>query len=290
MARAPRKKHPEVRSEVVKVGPDLAVKWLEKNVKNRKPITRKINEYARDMAAGKWLLTGEAIKFDYNDVLLDGQNRLYAVIQSGTTVEFLVVFGLNPEAQDVMDVGSARLASQMLVMHGYKNAVPLAGGISLAINWTNGMIASSRQSKLTSVTHSECRAFAETHPTIVDSAQIGKSLSRDIPASASVLTFAHWAIADHGTYHPALVNGNGTAGMEFFLTTAEMQTDGRGDPRFTLMRRLQGAKNKNEDMNGIGQSFLIFRAWNAWSTKQELARLELGPQPTGTPFPREGDL
>lgn len=46
------------------------------------------------MKTGRWVLNGETICFDSNGVLRDGHHRLLAIIESGVTIEVLVVRGV----------------------------------------------------------------------------------------------------------------------------------------------------------------------------------------------------
>lgn len=103
----------EIRTEVVEVTPRTAAEWLTLNRRNRRARTLLVSKYAADMAAGQWRMAGEPIKFDTSGNLLDGQHRLSAVMLSGATVTMLVVRGLPPESQAVMDSGSARTAMVM---------------------------------------------------------------------------------------------------------------------------------------------------------------------------------
>jgi hypothetical protein len=105
----------EMRFEKKTVTPRMAKAWLAKNTeKNRKPKKGKIPMYARDMAAGKWQLTGETIKFDEKGQLIDGQNRLLAVVEADVPVEFHVAYDVSPEAFAVLDSGAARTAADSL--------------------------------------------------------------------------------------------------------------------------------------------------------------------------------
>ena len=94
--------------EIVRVSPSMAEKMLGRNTRNRSLNQRQVTRWAQSMTAGEWLVTGEAIKIASTGDLLDGQHRLAAVIESGCTVLMLVVKGLHPETQDVMDTGRAR--------------------------------------------------------------------------------------------------------------------------------------------------------------------------------------
>ena len=76
--------------ELVKITPLMAETFLSRNFGNRTPKKSTIEGYARDMLDGKWQLTHQAIAFDADNDVIDGQHRLYAVILSGMTIPFYV--------------------------------------------------------------------------------------------------------------------------------------------------------------------------------------------------------
>lgn len=105
--------------EIIAVTPDIATKWLATNADNNRKISKKmVNTYARDMIAGTWEMTGEAIKFDTTGRLIDGQHRLSAVIAAHKTVNMAVITGLEPSVMDVIDTGKSRSAGDALTIHG----------------------------------------------------------------------------------------------------------------------------------------------------------------------------
>ena len=89
--------------KVVEVTPDMATKWLEGNVHNRRIRQPEVNKFSRDMKAGKWYVTHQGIAFDEKGTLVDGQHRLWAIIESGCTVPMMVHHGLPMESQSVID-------------------------------------------------------------------------------------------------------------------------------------------------------------------------------------------
>lgn len=100
------------RVEVVQVTPGMAQAWLEKNTKNRPVNDDRVEAYVRDMKGGKWVLCPDAVAFGADDVLLNGQHRLWAVFNSGCTVPLLVAWGVPEEARGVTDLGQKRSAGQ----------------------------------------------------------------------------------------------------------------------------------------------------------------------------------
>jgi hypothetical protein len=97
-------------AHIIEITPDLADKILtEMNTLNRKRRRAKIKLFAADLDAGKWLLTGDTIKFGKGGGrLIDGQNRLTACVLSGKTMVTLAVFGVEEDAFLYTDTGSGR--------------------------------------------------------------------------------------------------------------------------------------------------------------------------------------
>lgn len=119
------KKNP-VPKEII-ITPEMAAKFLENNVKNRTQRKRVIDSYASDMLAGKWGMSNDAICFDKEERLLNGQHRMAAVIKSGCSVPMYVIHGLPTESYHIMDMGSKRTAADLLSIEGYPNTTALAG-------------------------------------------------------------------------------------------------------------------------------------------------------------------
>ncbi|MHC1766114.1 MAG: hypothetical protein AB9869_17740 [Verrucomicrobiia bacterium] len=123
-------------SEIMEITPAWAQEQLDElkrrvdaGLFKQRPIREgHIRRYARDMAHGKWLVTHQGIAFDSAGNLIDGQNRLHAVVRSGRVVRMMVTTGI-PETQeeagymramDGIDVGASRSIWQALQLsHGY---------------------------------------------------------------------------------------------------------------------------------------------------------------------------
>ena len=94
-------------SQVMKITPALAESWLMSNTFNRTISASVVNKYANDMKSGNWHLNHQGIAFDNNNVLVDGQHRLTAVVKSGVTVDMLVTYGASRVGVDELRVRSA---------------------------------------------------------------------------------------------------------------------------------------------------------------------------------------
>jgi len=90
-------------NEYMDVTPEMAGRWLEEANTNNRVVRQAYVEFlARQMKAGQWHTTHEGIAFDVNGVLLDGQHRLWAIFESGTTIRLLVFFNEQPDNLSVI--------------------------------------------------------------------------------------------------------------------------------------------------------------------------------------------
>lgn len=79
-------------SEVIRITPYQAARWLEKNHPSNRPMSwRNVEAFANDMRAGAWKLTHQGICFDGDGFLIDGQHRLQAIVNANVAVELLVI-------------------------------------------------------------------------------------------------------------------------------------------------------------------------------------------------------
>ena len=90
------------------ITPKMAYEFLEGNTHNRTLRQNVVERYARDMKAGQWRLTHQAIAFNAKKVLIDGQHRLWAVIESDTPTRFMVAFDAPDDSVGVIDSGVIR--------------------------------------------------------------------------------------------------------------------------------------------------------------------------------------
>lgn len=131
-------KKPPRESRILSIDPKSAELILrERNTGNRPRKPNKVEQFASDMAAGRWGLTGDTLKFAPDGRLLDGQNRLAACVRAGTPFRTHVVFGIDPKLFPRMDVGKPRNAADILHIAGYNYASTLAAALRWAYLFDN---------------------------------------------------------------------------------------------------------------------------------------------------------
>lgn len=112
------------------ITPDLAKGYLAKNTHNRNVQQSHVQALADAMRKGRWQITHQGIAFSEDGVLLDGQHRLLAVVESGVSVSMQVTMGLSSEALFGIDTNKVRTVAQNVQLQGYKYAKAVTA-------WTN---------------------------------------------------------------------------------------------------------------------------------------------------------
>lgn len=100
------------------ISPARAKEMLERNEGNRHIRPTVWRRYSGDMSAGLWYFNNGSIAFDQDNVLLDGQHRLLAIIDSGVTVQMWVMYGMPRVGAAGMDIGATRDAADLAGYRG----------------------------------------------------------------------------------------------------------------------------------------------------------------------------
>lgn len=109
---------PDVRGGIMT--PQLADKLLEHNTQNRprKNATVRLVKSALQ-SEDRWLLTHEAVALASDPIfILDGQNRLFAISETGIAAPLYVFVGMDPRTKFVIGQQSVRTAGDAMAMAG----------------------------------------------------------------------------------------------------------------------------------------------------------------------------
>lgn len=265
--------------EIVDITPDLAEKWLNQNTHNRNLRQRDVNGYAADMASGNWAENGQSIKFSTTGVLLDGQHRLTAIVQSGVTVRMLVVSNLPTTTQDTMDTGAKRTLSDVLKLHGEANYIPLATTLLRVYMWKQGYRKQLKNAGDAKPTHRMLLDVLDEHPELRRSAEIAARVRSSTRISISTAGLCHW-----------LFNRIDSSDCAFFFARL---VDGAGlmseDPIYVLRRATDNLASSPGRPEESHVTALVIKAWNAYRdgrTLQVLMYRPGGASPEKYPEPK----
>lgn len=242
------------------VTPEIATLWLSRNTANRPVRDARVLAFARDMANGDWPYTGEAIKFDTEGNLIDGQHRLFAIIEANVTVKLLVLFGLDRSAQQYLDAGIKRTVADALTFRGEINTSLLASCARVGIqadhnNWNHK----------NTLTTAEVIDWITNHPDIRRHVHIVGSASAKIDISPTVFTYASWRLSQISPAEAAA----------FVSDVIDMRSLGAGDPINTLLQRFRSARKGREKLDHRTQLLFVYRTWNALRTGTRLQQLKV---------------
>lgn len=126
----------------------MAEAWLKEHNKRiadgafhqRRILDTTVHRYAADMRAGKWALNGEAILFDEDGNLIDGQHRLWAVMKAGIPVHMMITTGVpvvsgqsgDVKAMHTINTGRNRTFGMQLRIEGVAYATQISASIRAA--------------------------------------------------------------------------------------------------------------------------------------------------------------
>lgn len=116
-------------SRVETITPVLAEEYLRHNTKNRQLRKNLVSFYAEQMRKGQWMLNGEAVIFNEQGTLVDGQHRLSAVIEADKGIDMLVVRNADKDSFATIDSGVSRKVQDTFYVKG----IPSASGVSAII-------------------------------------------------------------------------------------------------------------------------------------------------------------
>jgi hypothetical protein len=113
------------------VTPTFAALWLSQQEHNRTLVQSHVERLIRVMKEGQFQENGQAIVFDAQGRLVDGQHRLRAIVASGTSHRMVISRGVGAEAQATMDTGRSRSVRDVLSLNGHTSASELAAMLNI---------------------------------------------------------------------------------------------------------------------------------------------------------------
>ncbi len=110
---------------VQEITPTMAQRYLEQNRANRPLSARTVRELSQAIHNDEWQVNGEAIKFDEDGNLIDGQHRMNAVIHSNRSIKTYVLRNLPSDSFKTLDTGKKRNNADTLGLLGLSNPAVL---------------------------------------------------------------------------------------------------------------------------------------------------------------------
>ena len=265
---------------IEQVTPNKATAWLEtmvEGVLNRPVRQTRVTYLKGEIEAGHWAVNGATIVFDEHGCLMDGQHRLWAIIEAGMSVRSHVVRGVARKAFTTIDTGANRSAADTLhVIH-----VPKASAVASALKWVyiqaHGATADDALGfRSQKVSNQDILELWRAHPEIIHSVSKVTTNRAKRVLQGGVSAFCHWRFAQV----------DAEAADEFMERVADGALMEIDDPRLRLRDRLVDHKSGAVRLTQVEILALTIKAWNAWRDGRSLKVLAWRRAgPTAESFP-----
>ena len=257
-----------MRTEILTITPAIAKNYLLLNTRNRPQNQKHVAQLARAMRLGEWKLNGEAIKLNHS-VLIDGQHRLSACIQSNTPFESLVITGLDQEVFDTIDTGSSRNAANILAINGESHTSMLAATLRMVGTYLRG--DNHRQH----FSHQEIQSLLDDHP--------GTRKYVNWYANGSV-KFLIGSVACSARYLCSLKDENDA---DYFFTSLVTGAGlGNGSPILALRNRFIDDMSSAKKIPPMIKFVMTLKAWNLYRKGAKVSYVKISTIGKNTDLPK----
>lgn len=175
---------------------ETATKLLEHNTLNRPISDVHVQRIARQIAQGKWRFNGDTIKVSEDGDVLDGQHRLWAVIEAKKPVDTIIVYGIARDAFATIDtLRRMRSGADVLALNGVSRyRQPVCSALQWLLRWQRDVIETWRapQNRIENADVEECYV---AHPAIVNSVE--RTMRLRGLANPGVMAFLYYVFANH---------------------------------------------------------------------------------------------
>lgn len=248
------------------ITPKRASEMLTMNTSNRPLRTKRVTRLAGVITDGKWKVNGDAIRFN-GSVLVDGQHRLAACVESGLPIKTWVLRGLDESAFDTIDQGVLRTVGDMFARTGEKHYSDL----SVAVRWlwcihnncVQWVVGGSNQWRA-----DLAREYLEQHPQLRESLDTIHELTPRPLWGRGMAAAFHRAMAEKATS----VEADAYWGDLF---VGERLT--KRNPAYLVRERLIAIRAAQAKPSRVVVAAFVVKGWNAVRANKPLGVLKWAP-------------
>jgi hypothetical protein len=268
----------KVTSGTETITPKRAMEWIEASdkVKQRPLLQTRVDFLVNQIKRGAYELNGEAVIISSDGTVMDGQHRLWAVIQADMAIESVVVRGVDPNTFDTIDSTGGRSASDVLAIL-FKNTKQPPGAMRVNVlkmigpalsvvlncNRSTGEFKQFKGMKARLHNHVVIE-YVEKHPILVQQAiflDTLPSLPR-VPKSGCLAILHLCEPAFQGVVR------------EFVTAVYSDVKHEEGSPALALRRKALQEPPGHDFVNTADRLGFLIKAWNFWSANYPVAVLK----------------
>jgi hypothetical protein len=263
--------------EIVTLTPDTAKDLLEGNKLNRPLDQTHVNRIERQIATNKWKFNGDTIKVSVDGDILDGQHRLWAIFQSGKSVETVIVHGVARDAFSTVDtLRKHRGGADILSLNGVNRyRVVAAAALTWLLRYQRGVLPDYRNPKH-KIENSDIEEAYAHHPAILEAVE-RTAFCRKLYAP-SVIGFFYYVLANRNQeiaerFLEVLENPAGASVRDPFFRLRSNLLDIKHARRDTLVVIAWCIKAANAVKSGEKMEKLVWR--NQGERREEFPKLKV---------------
>ena len=183
------------RLDIVTITPEKAMELLELNTLNRPLDQQHVFRIMRQIKEGKWRFNGDTIKIADGGDIVDGQHRLWAIVEAKMPAETVIVHGVPRSAFATIDtLSKPRGGRDILALNGVaKYRQQASGALVWLIRWQRNIMTEYRVPK-NRIENSDIEEAYAHHPGIVAAAERTTYAVRGL-ASAQTFTFLYYIMS-----------------------------------------------------------------------------------------------
>ena len=218
-----------------------------------------VKRIARQILNGKWKFNGDTIKVSSDCQVLDGQHRLWAVIEAKMPIETIIVHGLEREAFATIDtLRKPRSGADVLAINGATHHAAITSScLQWLLRWQRGCLENYK-APINRIENSDVELAWENNPSVARAVQRCMCL-RGL-ANPSLVSFFYYILS----------NRNPELAERMIFTLEKPAGVSLYDPFFRL-RLYFASENKRKDP--IMTIALMVKAANAANQNKELRAL-----------------
>lgn len=255
-----------MKTEIIEMTPEMAKKYIATNQSNRPVSKSRVADFVKCINDDQFFLTHQGIAISSENILLDGQHRLLAIIKANKAVRVQLTTNADPNMFKYIDTGSKRTNGQMMAVLGIKNY----NGISAAITkyhvirqgykGTDGMA--------TVIRANEAIMFYEQNKQLIDHFyKFASNCYAKVRLLDKTLSVAVMMYLSIDKKHPLETIQN------FFLKLFGIE-EAFGDTAVKLLFQvLIKDLSANKKTTSAVKLIYIIKAWNAYISRKDIKRL-----------------
>lgn len=258
-----------VKTSVETITPEIAREWMKFNINNR-PLSRaRVKKYENALTKGEFVLNGESIIFSDGGILMQGQHRLKACINTGISFDSVVVRGVEYSTFSTLDSGGTRTMADVFAIHGTRNSHKMSTLVSFYAKLNiGGTLRASQPAGINRLlSKKEVLEVYERHGDVFESSlKIAARMNgrKRLLSESFIGGVVSYLVIDKK--HP----------IEFVEAFFEMLFFGRNVPIKAIEQleiRLTNNLASTSKMTPTYQMAIFVKAWNAYVTRKDLSRL-----------------